>query len=198
MAETKRRPWKIDGKYPTKPCQICGVDVEVTERARWERTKFCSTSCRGKGSPSLFKPGHPNLVPASSRGCSEETRRKISETQRANDLCGERHPNYRNGQRTERKREMQSWQYRDWRTAVFARDGYQCQMCGIKGTYFHADHIVAWKVDESLRYDVANGRTLCYECHYEVTFGRKGDPETMLRWGVPAKHRDNVGGEGNS
>jgi len=90
---------------------------------------------------------------------SEETRRKISETQRANDLRGERHPNYRNGQRTERKREMQSWQYRDWRTAIFVRDGYQCQMCGVKGSYFHADHIVAWKADESLRYDVANGRT---------------------------------------
>lgn len=46
--------WKIDGKYPTKDCLICGKLIEVKERARWDRTKYCSIKCRGKGSQKIL------------------------------------------------------------------------------------------------------------------------------------------------
>lgn len=51
-----------------------------------------------------------------------------------------------------------------WRTAVFERDGYQCQECGARGR-MHAHHVEAWATAPAGRFDVANGITLCVECH---------------------------------
>ncbi len=64
--------------------------------------------------------------------------------------------------------------YLAWRTAVFARDGHRCVCCmlmtrktrhGPLPVHLHADHIKPWHAYPDLRYDVANGRTLCRACH---------------------------------
>lgn len=60
--------------------------------------------------------------------------------------------------------------YREWRKAVFARDGFVCQKCGTKKD-LQAHHIKAWKDNKHLRYDVANGITLCRKCHLEAHGG---------------------------
>jgi len=59
-----------------------------------------------------------------------------------------------------------------WRKAVFARDDYTCQMCGVrnrKGNGYtvrlEADHIKPFAYFPDIRYDVSNGRTLCRPCH---------------------------------
>jgi 5-methylcytosine-specific restriction endonuclease McrA len=54
---------------------------------------------------------------------------------------------------------------RDWRNAVFARDGYTCQACGQKGGRLQAHHIQPFKARPDLRHDLANGQTLCVPCH---------------------------------
>lgn len=54
---------------------------------------------------------------------------------------------------------------RDWRKAVFERDDYTCQMCGLRGTYLEADHIKPWAYFPDLRFEISNGRTLCRPCH---------------------------------
>lgn len=46
MGLTTGRPWKINGVYPTKPCLVCNTLIDVKERARWDRTKFCSKACK--------------------------------------------------------------------------------------------------------------------------------------------------------
>ena len=75
---------------------------------------------------------------------------------------------------TARKQEMDRLEYRLWREAVFARDDWTCQECKERGGKLHADHIKPWKDFPQDRYDVANGRTLCVECHRETpTYGRK-------------------------
>ena len=73
---------------------------------------------------------------------------------------------------TRRKREMDHFEYRLWREAVFARDAFTCQECGVVGGHLQADHIKAWALHPDLRYEVSNGRTLCRECHMMTdTFG---------------------------
>lgn len=66
----------------------------------------------------------------------------------------------------------------DWRRAVFERDNYTCQECGArngrgKAVILNADHIKPFAYYPELRFDLANGRTLCVECHRKTpTWGR--------------------------
>ena len=61
--------------------------------------------------------------------------------------------------------------YKDWRRKVLRRDKYKCQMpgCGRRGRKMQTHHIRKWSEASSLRYDVKNGVTLCWNCHKEVT-----------------------------
>jgi hypothetical protein len=64
--------------------------------------------------------------------------------------------------------------YRTWQCAVFARDKCECQHCG-SSQKLHAHHIIGWNENESLRYEVSNGLTLCSGCHTRLhSVGRKG------------------------
>lgn len=53
----------------------------------------------------------------------------------------------------------------NWRNAVFERDDYKCQACGVRGGYLEADHCLPWAFFPDIRYELLNGRTLCRECH---------------------------------
>ena len=66
--------------------------------------------------------------------------------------------------------EMSSPVYIDWRNKVLKRDGFACQMpsCKIKKR-LQVHHITPWSESSSLRYEISNGITLCYNCHKEVT-----------------------------
>lgn len=62
------------------------------------------------------------------------------------------------------REDRKSWRYRAWRRAVLNRDGHQCQRCGSKSD-LHAHHIQRWSKRPDLRFEVANGITLCASCH---------------------------------
>ncbi len=53
---------------------------------------------------------------------------------------------------------------KEWRYAVFKRDAHTCQECGAKKR-LHAHHVKPWAKFPQLRYEAANGITLCSECH---------------------------------
>lgn len=58
----------------------------------------------------------------------------------------------------------------NWRRQVFERDNYACQICGCrngdgKSHFLHAHHVKRFAEYPSLRFDVANGMTLCNACH---------------------------------
>ena len=67
--------------------------------------------------------------------------------------------------------------YKHWRKAVFVRDGYTCQVCGVKGNPLNAHHVNSWTKYEDLREDVDNGITFCRECHlsFHSKYGRITD-----------------------
>lgn len=57
-------------------------------------------------------------------------------------------------------------EYTEWRTQVFERDKYTCQICGDnKGGNLVAHHLNGYHWDKKARVDINNGVTLCERCH---------------------------------
>lgn len=78
--------------------------------------------------------------------------------------------------------------YKKWRTSVKKRDGYRCQMpscCSSNALEVH--HIKKWADHPALRYCVANGITLCHNCHKSIR-GKEEEYEVfflkILEWNM--------------
>lgn len=87
-----------------------------------------------------------------------------------------------------------SYQYRQWRSDVFTRDGFACQNCGKHGYRLEAHHILS--VTAVIRqdnistisdafanarlFDINNGVTLCESCH-SLTDNYKGRNHALLK-----------------
>lgn len=86
----------------------------------------------------------------------------------------DKNPNWRGGITPENKSARMCAAYRNWRKAVFERDNFACVVCGdATGGNLEADHIKPFAGFPELRYEVANGRTLCIPCHRKTdTWGR--------------------------
>src|SRR3990167_578751 len=97
-------------------------------------------------------------------------------------LRGENHPSWPGGITPINKALRQSLEYEEWRTRVFERDLYTCQNCGEVGGRLEADHIKPWSLYPELRFELFNGRTLCYECHKKIGWNlfRENNPKKKL------------------
>ena len=106
------------------------------------------------GKPVSDKPYRRKLT------CSEECKNKyISQTR------GENHWNY-TGENAGYIQKRRLWaEYRDWRAAVYKRDGFTCVKCGVVGKNLNAHHLDSFSAHPEKRLDVSNGVTLCKECH---------------------------------
>jgi len=76
------------------------------------------------------------------------------------------HNNYKGGVTKENEKIRKSVEYKIWRQAVFERDDYTCQTCGVRGGDIEADHVMPFAEYPDLRFEILNGRTLCKACHY--------------------------------
>lgn len=96
----------------------------------------------------------------------------MSAVRRLTAIRGPAHYAYKDGQSERRRESRRSVEYKDWRTAVYARDGYKCLTCGdARGGNLVAHHVKPFATHPGLRFDVANGQTLCKPCHREVHYG---------------------------
>jgi len=101
---------------------------------------------------------------------------------------GPAHPNWKGGKTELRKKVQVLYEYKEWRKAVFKRDDYTCQLCGLRGGYLNADHIKPYSkiIEENAiisteqakacreLWETSNGRTLCVSCHRQtLTYGRQ-------------------------
>lgn len=59
-------------------------------------------------------------------------------------------------------------EYSKWRTAVFQRDDFTCQLCKTKGGRLTVHHIKRFHRYDHLRLYVPNGITLCWGCHLSI------------------------------
>lgn len=130
------------------PCASCGKSVKSYR-------KYCSRYCMN------INPEH-------------RAKHRLSLIGRVMPFRGKPRLSRRTGvSGTERHQAMGKIEYRTWRTSVFKRDDYTCQICFVRGGYLEADHIKPWRTHEELRYEVSNGRTLCLKCHRQTeTWGR--------------------------
>ena len=101
------------------------------------------------------------------RRLSLETRRKMSLARQ-----GSNAPNWRGGITPQNEIERRKVEYKQWRLAVYKKDKYICQSCGVKcspKTGLHAHHIKDFANHKELRLDINNGMTLCRSCHNAIT-----------------------------
>lgn len=170
-----------------RPCGLCGVEVYVRPgRARLFAHSFCckdhsirflkksafSFSCIICGKQAFTQPVQMKL--RHRKTCSMACRGKL-QTQRAEQSRLDNPPT----EGVLRRRIRYSKKMSDWRNAVFVRDNYTCQNCGIRNGNGHtvvlnADHIKPFAYYPELRFELSNGRTLCLDCHRKTpTWGNR-------------------------
>ena len=130
---------------------------------------------------------------------SEETKKKIIQAQRDNlryaAPAGEQHYNWQGGitDRHSQVRNSVRKELAEWRKAVYERDYYTCQSCGVKGSRKHrlnAHHIKSFIHYPELRFVIDNGITLCEECHKPSNL-LKLYPDLPRRQELPEMREDN-------
>jgi len=114
--------------------------------------------------------------------------RKYWKGKRRVDMLKEKHWWWKGGITPLRISIRECFQYRQWRSDIFTRDDFTCQICGKRGGKINADHIKSFSlilaenyirtIEDALDceelWNINNGRTLCEDCHHNTdTFGGK-------------------------
>jgi len=118
---------------------------------------------------------------------TKEWKQKISEkaTGKNNPMwgrIGRTHPNWRGGITPINLIIRNSFEYKQWREAVFVRDNWTCQKTKVKGGKLHPHHIKNFADYPKLRFAIDNGITLSKKSHKEFhkKYGYK-DNEKQLK-----------------
>ena len=166
--QKRERGWYYKGKdkWYWKNCDYCDKEYHKAWSAQ-----YCSKSCMRLDKPIVLR-GDDN--PAK----RPEVREKIAKAHR-----GANSSNWKGGLTPLKKNIRDSWKYREWRSAVFERDNYTCQLCDERGCELNADHypqafaeILYGQSIQTMQeafncevlWDTENGRTLCLACHLQT------------------------------
>lgn len=167
-SKTLGKPNRLKGSLiktrRTLVCVQCKTSF-ITYPYREDKARFCKNTC-------FFEWRRGRELSSKGRRLSPEHRAKLS---------GKNANNWQGGVTPENERLRKTIDYALWRTAVFLRDDYTCQMCHTRGGSLHADHIKPFAFFPELRLAIDNGRTLCESCHKKTdTYGGRA-----LRYGRP-------------
>lgn len=162
---TRNRMSKAKSEKPT----IFWLGKKMSE----EHKKKMSLSHKGKPNTGHFKKGSTH----------DDTWRELMRTK----IGGSNNYHWNGGQKLHRIIRG-CYRYRQWRSDVFTRDDFTCQMCDVHGGYLEADHIKMFSsiirennirtIEEAITceelWNINNGRTLCRPCHEKTpTYARK-------------------------
>jgi len=118
------------------------------------------------------KPVHPSIHAGGKKWREEHrqeiidrTKKQIADGRSAFGKKGKDAPFWAGGLTSANKMARQCPEYIEWRKQVFALDNYTCVWCGQHGMRLHAHHVRPFATHPQLRFEVANGVTLCEECH---------------------------------
>lgn len=189
-------------------CAECGAQFAVT-RDRAETARYCSNDCRaaargraqqGEANP-RWQGGVRTKVCAA---CGTEFHRGATGLKQWTDakFCSKKCADQEGGRlrgpenptfKPDARRRSRSGAHSSWADRVLSRDGATCQECGARDVPMHAHHVKAFEKFPDLRFDVTNGITLCFACHWRKhsaegdqdsaapAVGWKGDKPTR-RW----------------
>ena len=150
-----KKPYTVSKKNWENKHKCCSSKCGNTSRQGKPNGRKGKPAPWAKNSPTAFKKGHV--------GWNKGLKGFRS---------GALNNNWKGGITPLNKKIRGSLEYKQWRLAVFERDNYTCQLCGIRNkkglgrsVKMEADHIKPFSVYEDLRFDINNGRTLCVECH---------------------------------
>lgn len=161
-----------------KDCSGCGIEIYVTPRLMNRKNNFCSTSC-------WMEWKKRNAFSFNCCICGKEVKTQPAQIKyRFRKTCSRKCRGLLMRKRAEERRKeytkhqldrlaRYSKEAKEWRKAVFKRDDWTCQICGIRGSYLEADHIKPFAYFPELRYELDNGRTLCKKCHNKTKIGYK-------------------------
>lgn len=133
----------------TKQCALCGADYR-TFHCLAETSKYCSRRCQNRWLAG-WRPGETRPDPTLAKG---PTRPK-----REGPLLKDA-PLWKKLRRWLRN----SFEYKQWRTAVYSRDGHRCALC-LASEGIVAHHVEPIAINPDRAFDVDNGLTLCRPCH---------------------------------
>jgi 5-methylcytosine-specific restriction endonuclease McrA len=190
LAAKKReiRP-RVIAKLPIlhrKSCQRCGVLMYAQRHGELSKRRYCTKRCAGlsvdnrqflaKRNALQVKMQSACTVCGSQYPCSPSRRKqkktcskKCSGIRRRENQRGERSHRWKGGRTSQVMLMRTSIEYKAWRTAVFERDRYACQMCGKTGGRLTVHHIKTVSERPDLTLEVWNGITLCWEpCHTSI------------------------------
>jgi len=83
-------------------------------------------------------------------------------------ITGKANPAWKGGVTPENHLIRSSAKYKNWRSKVFERGNWTCQMCGKRGGRLEAHHKFPFSKFPRIRFKIANGLTLCKKCHNRV------------------------------
>lgn len=97
-------------------------------------------------------------------------------------MWGEKHYNWKGGITSENRKWRTSLEYKLWRDAIFARDGYICKKTGQYGGKLRCHHILNFSTNPELRFAIDNGITLSEKSHKEFhkIYGIKNNSREQL------------------
>lgn len=158
-----------------KNCLACKREYQIP-KCRRNKSKYCSTQCQYENqnkyklcwmncsecrvefslSPSHAKRNKNSFCSRVCVGKYYGKRRKFS---------GKDNPGWKGGVTPIHVSIRTSVKYAEWRTMIFERDDFICQICGQRGGELNADHIKELSKYPDSIFDLENGRTLCVSCH---------------------------------
>jgi len=104
-----------------------------------------------------------------------------------NNKSGDKCHLWRGGISTDRRKIMNSEEYKQWRNMVYQKDNFICQKCNKRGENLNAHHLLNFSDNIDLRFDINNGVTLCNDCHspnivgsFHNTYGTKNNTKEQF------------------
>lgn len=142
-------------------CVICSKSFES---GTWRDAKYCSKECWNKRNPQSVK-----TCPFCKQEFSTYQREQVycSRSCARTDTSNQHGNRWKGGLTRAVLVIRGKKQYRDWRSAVLARDGNQCTRCQSTNR-LHVHHIKSFEKHIELRYDISNGLTVCENCHSTI------------------------------